>query len=44
MVQDDGLVLIADEELLNVLTGGALQYYVDQQKSIYEKVMEGIAE
>ena len=44
MVQDDGLVLIADEGLLNVLTGGALQYYVDQQKNAYEKVMEGIAE
>lgn len=34
--QEDGIAVVADEELYNVLTGGALNYYVETQENAYQ--------
>lgn len=36
---DSGLTLVADHALYNVLTGGALEYVAQQQKTAYDKLM-----
>ena len=36
---DSGLTLVADHSLYNVLTGGALEYVAQQQKTAYDKLV-----
>lgn len=44
IVEDEKVALVADEELYNVLTGGAMRYYTEQQRAAYETFLEGVSQ
>ena len=44
IVEDKKVALVADEELYNVLIGGAMRYYAEQQRAAYETFLEGVSQ